>query len=163
MQEDHGSVPNRSFHMLTTMRRALAKDGHPIPSRFVATRNLVSWSPLEQGCCKLNTDGARHPMDGMASCGGLLRDTAMNWIFGFTKAISVCSVVEAELLWGIYVVLHIGELCDRQWSVSLQHIRRECNRAADQLEKLTNCEMLDTRVYYVPPKVIPLLHADLGG
>ncbi|KAK8983084.1 hypothetical protein V6N11_057842 [Hibiscus sabdariffa] len=145
MQEDHGSVPNRSFHMLTTMRRALAKDGHPIPSRFVATRNLVSWSPLEQGCCKLNTDGARHPMDGMASCGGLLRDTAMNWIFGFTKAISVCSVVEAELLWGIY------------------HIRRECNRAADQLEKLTNCEMLDTRVYYVPPKVIPLLHADLGG
>ncbi|KAK8565222.1 hypothetical protein V6N12_058792 [Hibiscus sabdariffa] len=49
------------------------------------------------------------------------------------------------------LVLHIRELCERQWSVSFQHIHREGNRAADRLAKLTNCEMLDTRVYYAPP------------
>lgn len=37
----------------------------------------------------------------MASCGGIFRDSASNFIFAFAHKLPACSVLDAEI-WGIY-------------------------------------------------------------
>ncbi|KAL4280940.1 hypothetical protein GQ457_03G011290 [Hibiscus cannabinus] len=50
---------------------------------------------------KVNTDGARNTGSGLTACGGVGRDSEGNWCFGFSRALGLCSVLEAEL-WGVY-------------------------------------------------------------
>ncbi|KAF7826059.1 ribonuclease H [Senna tora] len=50
---------------------------------------------------KINTDGSVVGEQGMAGCGGIIRNDQGNWISGFLSFIGSCSVLDAEL-WGIY-------------------------------------------------------------
>ncbi|KAE8678718.1 hypothetical protein F3Y22_tig00111402pilonHSYRG00150 [Hibiscus syriacus] len=59
------------------------------------------WIPPPLNWCKVNTDGSRKIGDIFATCGGVIRSSNGGWMIGFSKAIDICSIVEAEL-WGIH-------------------------------------------------------------
>ncbi|GKU90263.1 hypothetical protein SLEP1_g4272 [Rubroshorea leprosula] len=67
----------------------------------------ISWQPPDSPFCKLNTDGSREQVSGLASAGGVLRDSAGGVLWGstgaFIKGFSVnigqASIFLAEL-WG---------------------------------------------------------------
>ncbi|GLT90372.1 hypothetical protein SLE2022_083080 [Rubroshorea leprosula] len=59
----------------------------------------ISWHPPDPTFYKLNTDGSRMQETGLASAGGLLRDSSGTFIQGFSVNIGQISVFLAEL-WG---------------------------------------------------------------
>ncbi|KAK8580524.1 hypothetical protein V6N13_143605 [Hibiscus sabdariffa] len=69
---------------------------------------------------KLNSDDARHKINGLASCGGIIRDSMGQWVHSFTKFIDICSVDEAEL-WRLFV----GLTCAR--NIGLNQVIVECD------------------------------------
>ncbi|KAK9035794.1 hypothetical protein V6N11_077823 [Hibiscus sabdariffa] len=81
----------------------------------VATGVAVRWTKPPFGWHKLNSDGAIDGRDGVASCGGLIRDDGGSWLVGFSKRIGICSILEAEL-WGIYEGLLAA------WSIGSQYL-----------------------------------------
>lgn len=72
--------------------------GSRLGQSIVAT---VAWKRPPPGSLKLNVDGCRSTRDGIAGCGGLLRDHFGRWVGGFTRKIGVCSVEEAEA-WEVF-------------------------------------------------------------
>ncbi|KAK8492364.1 hypothetical protein V6N11_066174 [Hibiscus sabdariffa] len=70
----------------------------------------VRWRAPPPSWLKVNTDGARSIRSGLATCGGVGRDASGNWCFGFSRALGLCSTLEAEL-WGVY------EGLARAWSL----------------------------------------------
>ncbi|KAK8515106.1 hypothetical protein V6N12_001266 [Hibiscus sabdariffa] len=66
--------------------------------------DFATWKLPPEGWFKVNTDGARNSSNGMACCGGVIRDDEGRWRFGFAKFIGIYSVLEAEL-WGMYLGL----------------------------------------------------------
>ncbi|KAL4281270.1 hypothetical protein GQ457_03G031680 [Hibiscus cannabinus] len=60
------------------------------------TANVVRWEVSAAGWIKINTDGSRNISTGLASCGGVGRDSESRWCFGFAKGIGSCSCFEAE-------------------------------------------------------------------
>lgn len=77
----------------------------------IKSRNIVEvpvqWNPPMAGWVSLNIDGAVQQTNGIAGCGGILRDEAGNWVWGFAKKIGIASPYSAEL-WGIYVGLNLA-------------------------------------------------------
>ncbi|KAL4385886.1 hypothetical protein GQ457_09G014090 [Hibiscus cannabinus] len=65
------------------------------------------WSSLPAQWVKLNCDGARRTNDNNASCGGIFQDSAGECLYGFSKFIGCCSIVETEL-WAIWVGLGLA-------------------------------------------------------
>ncbi|KAL4304437.1 hypothetical protein GQ457_10G025090 [Hibiscus cannabinus] len=61
----------------------------------------VRWRSPPPSWIKVNTDGARSIRSGLATCGGIGRDSNGNWCFGFSRALGLCSALEAEL-WGVF-------------------------------------------------------------
>lgn len=59
------------------------------------------WSCPIAGKLKLNTNGSSKGDLGQAGYGGLLRDEAGTWLWGFYGYLGSCTSLEAEL-WGIY-------------------------------------------------------------
>ncbi|GLU17917.1 hypothetical protein SLE2022_342640 [Rubroshorea leprosula] len=59
----------------------------------------ISWQPPYSPFCKLNTDGSREQVSGLASAGGVLRDSTGAFIKGFSVNIGQASIFLAEL-WG---------------------------------------------------------------
>ena len=57
----------------------------------------VQWLKLAEGWHKLNIDGSVVSTSGLSRCGGLLRDSAGQWVVGFAKSISVSSSIITEL------------------------------------------------------------------
>ncbi|KAE8686784.1 hypothetical protein F3Y22_tig00111027pilonHSYRG00108 [Hibiscus syriacus] len=66
------------------------------PSHRSSTMSDI-WHPPPHNWCKVNTDGSRNVENGLASCGGVIRSSNGGWMFGFSKVVGVCSIVEAEL------------------------------------------------------------------
>ncbi|XP_010484806.1 PREDICTED: uncharacterized protein LOC104763089 [Camelina sativa] len=66
---------------------------------------MIAWSPPSVGWVKLNTDGASHGNPGLATAGGVLRDSDGAWIGGFAFNIGICTAPLAEL-WGVYYGLY---------------------------------------------------------
>ncbi|GKV52575.1 hypothetical protein SLEP1_g59152 [Rubroshorea leprosula] len=60
----------------------------------------VAWKPPPLGWYKLNTDGALSHVTGLATAGGLVRDSYGKWVQGFTVNIGHTSSFMAEL-WGV--------------------------------------------------------------
>lgn len=56
---------------------------------------------LTQGKLKLNTDGSSKGDPGQSRYGGLLRDEAGTWLWGYHGYLGNCTSLEAEL-WGLY-------------------------------------------------------------
>lgn len=57
----------------------------------------VAWKPPPRGYWKLNTDGSVKNNGRSAGCGGVLRGSRGEFIFGFSCRLRACSVLEAEL------------------------------------------------------------------
>ncbi|KAK8568760.1 hypothetical protein V6N12_007302 [Hibiscus sabdariffa] len=74
---------------------------------------VTAWSTPSVGCLKIDVDGARRVVDGVASCGGVIRDSNGTWIAGFSKFIGRCSILEAEF-WAIFE----GLRCAKRFNVS---------------------------------------------
>ncbi|KAK8553986.1 hypothetical protein V6N12_030965 [Hibiscus sabdariffa] len=110
-------------------------------------RSRVVWVPPTQGWFKLNSDGAHRASDGRASCGCVIRDNFGNWIVGFAKFIGD----EFDLQGALGIVAHIRDMYDRDWQVVLQHVRREGNKVADAMTRLSMDEELVVSLYYDPP------------
>ncbi|KAK8529558.1 hypothetical protein V6N12_060337 [Hibiscus sabdariffa] len=132
---------------------------------------LTAWSALSHSWVKFNVHGARRDADGRASCGSGIRDSNGGWCIDFLKFIGSCSVIEAEL-WGCTLVrpqfhaisnlvMHIFDLCGKEWSISFHHVFRSDNKVANYLAKLASWNDLDTRFYRrLPYSVIHLLQDD---
>ncbi|KAK0606220.1 hypothetical protein LWI29_035317 [Acer saccharum] len=95
---------------------------------------VLRWLKPGLGRLKLNLDGSSLGNPGPSSEGGVLRDSAGNFIFGFSKFFSSCSNNEVELravMYGITICKHLGHddidiECDSD--VVLSWIRaRTCN------------------------------------
>lgn len=68
---------------------------------------LIAWVRPDYGWTKLNTDGASHGNAGLATAGGVLRDSDGQWCGGFALNIGLCSAPLAEL-WGVYYGLYMA-------------------------------------------------------
>ncbi|KAG7593917.1 AAA+ ATPase domain [Arabidopsis thaliana x Arabidopsis arenosa] len=66
---------------------------------------MIVWVAPEDGWSKMNTDGASQGNPGLATAGGVLRNSAREWCGGFTLNIGRCSALLAEL-WGVYYGLY---------------------------------------------------------
>ncbi|XP_019163505.1 PREDICTED: uncharacterized protein LOC109159849 [Ipomoea nil] len=84
--------------------QSLASRKGPLP----ASQIWVHWSPPQSGFIKLNSDGARKALSGLASAGGILRDQQGNWLAGFITKIGVTNSFIAEL-WGIREGLRLAK------------------------------------------------------
>ncbi|KAH1067419.1 hypothetical protein J1N35_032406 [Gossypium stocksii] len=67
----------------------------------------IIWKAPSIGWYKINVDGAVITTIGVASAGGLVRDSNGNWICGFNRLIGICSPLQAEL-WGVLDVLRVA-------------------------------------------------------
>lgn len=75
----------------------------PVSKKWVDVR----WLPPPLGWIGLNTDGASKMEEGMAGCGGLMRNADGSWLCGFAKSLGRCTAFVAEL-WGVYLGLQIA-------------------------------------------------------
>ena len=57
----------------------------------------VRWNKPPIGWHKLNTDGSLVGANGLAGCGGVIRDSNGCWINGFAMSINTTSSIAAEL------------------------------------------------------------------
>jgi len=57
----------------------------------------IAWQPPLPKSVKLNTDGAARGNPGLAGAGGVIRNSAGQWLVGFAAHLGVCSNVAAEL------------------------------------------------------------------
>ncbi|KAK9041594.1 hypothetical protein V6N11_016688 [Hibiscus sabdariffa] len=92
------------------------------------TRTMGHWIAPPEHWIKINTDGARSITSGLASCGGVGRDSSGTWCFGFSRDLGLCSVLEAEL-WGVYEGLTTA------WSLGYPRVivEMDCRDAYDML------------------------------
>ncbi|KAG7556617.1 Ribonuclease H-like superfamily [Arabidopsis suecica] len=67
--------------------------------RGARMERMIGWTKPSIGWYKLNTDGASHGNPGLATAGGVLRDSEGAWCGGFALNIGICSAPLAEL-WG---------------------------------------------------------------
>ncbi|KAK8628360.1 hypothetical protein V6N13_064069 [Hibiscus sabdariffa] len=58
---------------------------------------LARWATPATPWVKLNTYGAHSVIGGHTSCGGVARDSSGQWLFGFTKFIGICLVLDEEV------------------------------------------------------------------
>lgn len=102
----------------------------PAPSFIEASFALdVRWAPPSFGGMKLNTDGSRK--NGLAACGGLLRNAMGQFISGFHCNLGSATSVLAEL-WGLTLGLRLA----RQLGVT---------RLLVELDSRTVCSMISAR------------------
>jgi len=58
---------------------------------------------LQEGCIKLNSDGACKDRGEIAGCEGLFHDSNNRWFKGYTEKIDMCDVLQVEMR-----VLYLG-------------------------------------------------------
>lgn len=67
----------------------------------------IGWKSPEEGWVKVNTDGTSKA-EGIAGCGGLIRDHRGHWLGGFAKFVGVSSAfVAVAELWGVFVGIEV--------------------------------------------------------
>ncbi|CAI9097378.1 OLC1v1033781C1 [Oldenlandia corymbosa var. corymbosa] len=75
-------------------------------SKVVKMTRMLSWKPPPMDWLKLNSDGEINGDTGMASAGGVIRDSNGIWKGGFLMNIGFYSVIGAEL-WGLFQGLNL--------------------------------------------------------
>ncbi|KAH9742595.1 hypothetical protein KPL70_002999 [Citrus sinensis] len=147
---------------------------HPLTTGYIRVTRWISWKPPDWPWCSLNTDGA-HNRGGISTAGGLIRDHMGCWLSGFGMMIGSCSITVAEL-WGLKLQVEIDSRCVLQlvtkpsleinhyapliqaikdylkmdWQVSISHIYREANFAADYMVNLAFSITLGLAIYHTP-------------
>lgn len=87
------AVSKQALALARETTRTLPNEAITIRRRLIS----ASWTPSSQGQYKLNTGGSRNNITGMASAGGLIRDSEGNWIRGFTVNIGQATTFAPEL------------------------------------------------------------------
>ncbi|OIT27443.1 putative ribonuclease h protein, partial [Nicotiana attenuata] len=57
---------------------------------------MLKWEPPQEGCFKLNTDGAAKGKNGIGGAGGILRNHNGSWMLGYMENIPYTSTLGAE-------------------------------------------------------------------
>ncbi|KAL4355559.1 hypothetical protein GQ457_06G006150 [Hibiscus cannabinus] len=105
-------------------------DGWLMPSPITNRTMLPTpWSNPKPGWLRLNVDGFVSPNTGIATIGGLLRDNAGNFIFGFSKFIGCVNNLYAEL-WSLYIGLQLA------WDYGIEYLRvqTDCKQVLQLLQ-----------------------------
>ncbi|KAK2359284.1 SKP1 protein [Trifolium repens] len=68
---------------------------------------FIGWRRPREGWVKLNCDGSQNDRLGLASCGGLLRNSDGTWLKGYSRKLGICDVLHAEM-WGMYLGLDLA-------------------------------------------------------
>ncbi|XP_028799213.1 uncharacterized protein LOC114754591 [Neltuma alba] len=112
-----GAAEEDSCHVLRDCTKAkqlwfsldifyLDSESFILSSRDWFIKNLGS-----KGWFKLNFDGAVKGNPGPASCRGVLRGDARDWVCGFAKILGICSAISAELsgmVYGLKIAQDLG-------------------------------------------------------
>ncbi|CAN1820333.1 Putative ribonuclease H protein At1g65750, partial [Linum perenne] len=123
------------------------------------------WRPGGEGCFTVNTDGSLHRVSNSTAARGLIRDDQGRFILAFASKLG-SSIVRAEI-WGVIEGMELAwscgikqlrvqsdsataELKSRQWNVTIEHIYREANFAADYLANSGHELDLGTFVFSYP-------------
>ncbi|KAG7593942.1 Ribonuclease H domain [Arabidopsis thaliana x Arabidopsis arenosa] len=123
-------------------------------SHVPRVERMIGWVALEDGWSKMNTDGASQENPGLATAGGVLRNSAREWCGGFTLNIGRCSALLAEL-WGVYYGLYTA------WE---HRVTREANRLADGLANYAFSLPLGFHAFVSVPIVVDsILRDDVVG
>ncbi|KAK9019581.1 hypothetical protein V6N11_054097 [Hibiscus sabdariffa] len=174
--DDNASVLDCSRRLQETVAATIGFASQNQP-RTITPRDRVVWVPPTQGWFKLNSDGAYRASDGRASCGeselrGVYVGLQCSWDFGLRNLLVEVDCLDVlRLLQGEFdsegapgIVAHIRDLYDRDWQVVLQHVRREGNKVADAMTRLSMDRELAVSLYYDPPVSLEqLLLANVSG
>ncbi|CAA0816163.1 Polynucleotidyl transferase- ribonuclease H-like superfamily protein [Striga hermonthica] len=76
---------------------------------------MIRWIAPPEGWFKMNSDGAFNASTGMATAGGLIRNSYGQWVRGFTMNIGFTTVAGAEL-WGLFQGLRLA------WELGLSRV-----------------------------------------
>ncbi|KAL8129303.1 hypothetical protein V2J09_018458 [Rumex salicifolius] len=143
------------------------------------------WKPPAPGWVTLNTDGSFRPQDPKVGAGGLLRDHTEIFVQGFLCHKTGVSALHAEWI-GVWHGLRMAKQkgvaklkveCDSRimsrckdlinwegWEVSICHVSRECNEAADWMAKESKKMVEDERLLLQPPEdMLRILFVDVNA
>ncbi|KAE8680680.1 hypothetical protein F3Y22_tig00111372pilonHSYRG00115 [Hibiscus syriacus] len=115
-------------------------------------RKSAHWSKPPAGWVEANTDASCNPENGVAKCGGLIRDHT-DVELDSTDAVQLLTKPK-EGRGDPSVALHIREMLKDEWTVRLLHTRRENNQIADQLAKLATPMEIAVHCLDTPPAEI---------
>ena len=92
----------------------------------------MCWQAPPPGVVKLNVDGACWGEHGLATIGGICRNTGGMWVFGFQKYVGRTRATSAEI-WAIWQGLEI------LWSQDYRHVIMEtdCQHALEWIQEST--------------------------
>lgn len=77
------------------------QDGFSLEDGRASMIVMVRWIPPTPDWVRINTDGAARGLEGVAWCGGVLRDNGGQWVCGFAKPLGQSCAYIAEL-WVAY-------------------------------------------------------------
>ncbi|KAK8521953.1 hypothetical protein V6N12_066523 [Hibiscus sabdariffa] len=95
------SVESCSQRIVGVVCRAASQSSLGESSVIEQRARSIVWKPSAPDKVKLNIDGACRLSDGVASCGGVFRDSNGAWVAGFSKYVGRCSALEAEF-WAVF-------------------------------------------------------------
>ncbi|KAL4272858.1 hypothetical protein GQ457_13G019130 [Hibiscus cannabinus] len=153
----------RSSRMIAELGRAssmLRLHQHAAPNLTAAVQR---WEAPAAGWIKINTDGSRNTSTGLASCGGVGRDSNSRWCFGFAKGIEAYEAIASSnsRKVGSSILPSIFELLSCSWEVQVSFVRREGNVVADAISRLVLPTSLEYRRWLeVPLAIRELVMAD---
>ncbi|CAN1162575.1 Putative ribonuclease H protein At1g65750 [Linum perenne] len=138
LRETSEAIARRITAWTDIVSEALYRDARLFPAAALRSFSEIAWTPAEQGWATINTDGSvlRNPT--RAAAGGI----EMAWALDCRRVeLQLDSRAPVALLSrdGIQdhqhtlEVMAFQELCRREWVVSIRHVYREANRAADFL------------------------------
>ncbi|GMP58876.1 hypothetical protein CsSME_00022384 [Camellia sinensis var. sinensis] len=165
--ENHTKLPHISAKLILTQARETQDAFKAILNPHYKDPQLMFWSCPIAGKLKLNTDGSSKGDPGQAGYGGLLRDEAGTWVWGFYGYLGSCTSLEAEL-WSIYrdgaaanspyrVLIEDANFRLRRCQCSIEAIPRETNNSADAMANLGVNQQEHLIVLEDPPSSISVL------
>ncbi|KAJ1377718.1 Ribonuclease H domain [Sesbania bispinosa] len=94
-------------------------------------RDKLWWTAPHVGFTKLNVDGSFNPLTGMMRFGGAMRDSEGAWLWGFSAAGGMGSVIEAEI-WALITDLQIA------WDK--EYMKVQCETDSLEVIYMLNCD-----------------------
>ncbi|KAE8680158.1 hypothetical protein F3Y22_tig00111392pilonHSYRG00374 [Hibiscus syriacus] len=101
--EGVATIIERSARLVQLTLQARMMDKPVVTKTAVFHRCSFHWMLPSSPWIRLNTDAAWTETDGRARC-GVAKDSSGTWLFGFSKFIGICLIIDAEL-WGAFVGL----------------------------------------------------------
>ncbi|KAK8527508.1 hypothetical protein V6N12_054715 [Hibiscus sabdariffa] len=126
----HESLISQSYRMRDEARSDMSLRSIPCcvsPAGYI----IRNWCKPLVGWIKVNTDEARDPNSGVTFCGGVGRDSNMEWCFGFSKKFDgrperIHSPLRSPIV----------PLLSKNWKVAFKWVNRQYNSMADKLAKM---------------------------